>query len=243
MAHRGRLNVLANMVGKSPGADVFRVRRRHRSRQYARLGRREVSSGRERRAANRQRAREIVVSVASNPSHLEAVDPVVEGIVRPKQDRLGDTKRERVIPLLIHGDAAFAGQGVVAETLQSFAARRLHHRRHHSPGDQQPDRIHHQSRRGAARRPIAPTSRAWCRRPSSTSTATIRRRASAWRRWPTITARRFKRDVVIDMFCYRRHGHNEADDPSYTQPILYRKIRKHPSVASQYSRASGARRR
>jgi multifunctional 2-oxoglutarate metabolism enzyme len=97
------------------GAGVLRVRR-HRSGQHARFGRREISPGRERRAKV-SHGREIVVSVAFNPSHLEAVDPVVEGLVRPKQDRLGDTKRERVIPILIHGDAAFAGQGVVAETL------------------------------------------------------------------------------------------------------------------------------
>ncbi len=103
--------------------------------------------------------KEITVSVAFNPSHLEAVNPVVEGLTRPKQDRLGDAKRERVIPLLIHGDAAMAGQGIVARDAESLAGRRLRHRRHHSPGDQQSDRIHDQSRARALDRRIAPMSR------------------------------------------------------------------------------------
>ena len=116
MAHRGRLNVLANMVGK----DVKQIFSEFEGEldpastqgsgdvkyHLGATGVREIEGG-----------REIVVSVSPNPSHLEAVDPVVEGIVRPKQDRLGDTARERVIPVLVHGDAAFAGQGVVAETL------------------------------------------------------------------------------------------------------------------------------
>ncbi len=117
MAHRGRLNILANVVGKDVKQIFSRVRRRDRPGQHAGLGRREVSPGRQHGVAPPIPAREIVVSLSPNPSHLEAVDPVVEGIVRPKQDRLGDTARERVIPVLIHGDAAFAGQGVVAETL------------------------------------------------------------------------------------------------------------------------------
>ena len=116
MAHRGRLNVLANVVGKDLKqifsefeGDIDPASTQGSGDVKYHLGAtgiRKTESG-----------REIVVSVSPNPSHLEAVDPVVEGIVRPKQDRLGDTNRERVIPLLIHGDAAFAGQGVVAETL------------------------------------------------------------------------------------------------------------------------------
>jgi 2-oxoglutarate decarboxylase len=124
MAHRGRLNMLANIVDKSlveilsefEGIDPDSTQGSGDVKYHlGASGVRKSPSG-----------REIVVSVACNPSHLEAVDPVAEGIVRPKQDRLGDTKRERVIPILIHGDAAFAGQGVVAETL-----------------NQQSDRIHH----------------------------------------------------------------------------------------------------
>ena len=115
MAHRGRLNVLANIVGKSmvqvfsefEGIDPDSTQGSGDVKYH--LG----ASG----VRKSSQGREIMVSVAFNPSHLEAVDPVVEGLVRPKQDRLGDTTRERVIPILIHGDAAFAGQGVVAETL------------------------------------------------------------------------------------------------------------------------------
>ena len=183
-----------------------------------------------------------MVSVAFNPSHLEAVDPVVEGIVRPKQDRLGDTERERVIPILIHGDAAFAGQGVVAETLNLSQLDGYSHRRHHSSGHQQPDRLHHhpdESRStpystDVARMVQAPIFHVNGDDPE----ACIRVAQMAYD-----YRQQFKKDVVIDMFCYRRHGHNEADDPSYTQPILYRKIREHPSVAVQYARAAGARRR
>ena len=91
----------------------------------------------------------IRVSVAPNPSHLEAVNPVVEGIVRPKQDRLEDTARERVIPVLIHGDAAMAGQGIVAETLNLSQIDGYNTGGTHSSGHQQSDRLHHQSQRSA----------------------------------------------------------------------------------------------
>ncbi|MEO7653794.1 MAG: multifunctional oxoglutarate decarboxylase/oxoglutarate dehydrogenase thiamine pyrophosphate-binding subunit/dihydrolipoyllysine-residue succinyltransferase subunit, partial [Bryobacteraceae bacterium] len=116
MAHRGRLNVLANVVGK-PLAQIFSEFEGNidpSSTQGSGDVKYHLGASGVRTSTS---GREIVVSMAPNPSHLEAVNPVVEGIVRPKQDRLGDTNRERVIPLLLHGDAAFAGQGVVAETL------------------------------------------------------------------------------------------------------------------------------
>jgi 2-oxoglutarate dehydrogenase E1 component len=159
---------------------------------------------------------------------------VVEGIVRPKQDRLGDAKRERVIPILIHGDAAFAGQGVVAETLN------LSQLEGYTTGGTIHLVINNQI--GFTTNPNEARST-----PYSTDVARmvqapifhvngddpeacvrVAQMAYDYRQ-------QFKRDVVIDMFCYRRHGHNEADDPSYTQPILYRKIKDHPSVALQYS--------
>ena len=155
----------------------------------------------------------------------------MEGIVRPKQDRLGDTKRERVIPILIHGDAAFAGQGVVAETLN------LSQLEGYKTGGTIHLVINNQI--GFTTNPNEARST-----PYSTDVARmvqapifhvngddpeacvrVAQMAYDYRQ-------RFKKDVVIDMFCYRRHGHNEADDPSYTQPILYRKIRQHPSVAN-----------
>ena len=161
--------------------------------------------------------REIVVSVSPNPSHLEAVDPVVEGIVRPKQDRLGDTARERVIPVLIHGDAAFAGQGVVAETLN------LSQLDGYSTGGT----IHLIINNQIGFTTLPDESRST---PYSTDVARgvqapifhvngddpeaairVVQIAFDYRQ-------QFKKDVVIDMICYRRHGHNEGDDPSYTQP-------------------------
>ena len=177
--------------------------------------------------------KEIVVSVAPNPSHLEAVDPVVEGIVRPKQDRLGDTERARVIPLLIHGDAAFAGQGVVAETLN------LSQLDGYSTGGTIHLIINNQI--GFTTLPDEARST-----PYSTDVARMVQAPifhvngddpEAAIRVTQIAfdyRQEFKKDVVIDMFCYRRWGHNEADDPSYTQPLLYKKIKDHPSVATLY---------
>jgi len=158
----------------------------------------------------------------------------VEGLVRPKQDRLGDTARERVIPVLVHGDAAFAGQGVVAETLN------LSQLDGYSTGGTIHVIINNQI--GFTTNPDEARST-----PYSTDVARgvqapifhvngddpeaavrVVQIAFDYRQ-------QFKKDVVIDMFCYRRHGHNEGDDPSYTQPVMYRKIKEHPSVATLYS--------
>jgi multifunctional 2-oxoglutarate metabolism enzyme len=157
----------------------------------------------------------------------------VEGIVRPKQDRLGDTERERVIPLLIHGDAAFAGQGVVAETLN------LSQLDGYSTGGTIHLIINNQI--GFTTLPDEARST-----PYSTDVARMVQAPifhvngddpEAAIRVAQIAfdyRQEFKKDVVIDMFCYRRWGHNEADDPSYTQPLLYKKIKDHPSVAVLY---------
>ena len=118
MAHRGRLNVLANVVGKSMAQVFSEFEGEPDPESVQGSGDVKYHLGASGIHTLQHWAREILVSVAFNPSHLEAVDPVVEGIVRPKQDRSGDTERARVIPILIHGDAAFAGQGVVAEVLQ-----------------------------------------------------------------------------------------------------------------------------
>ncbi|HLK49949.1 MAG TPA: multifunctional oxoglutarate decarboxylase/oxoglutarate dehydrogenase thiamine pyrophosphate-binding subunit/dihydrolipoyllysine-residue succinyltransferase subunit, partial [Bryobacteraceae bacterium] len=232
MAHRGRLNFLANSVGK----DVKQIFSEFEG---------ELDPGSTQGSGDvkyhlgatcvrkRDNGAEIVVSMAPNPSHLEAVDPVVEGIVRPKQDRLGDTERERVIPLLVHGDAAFAGQGVVAETLN------LSQLDGYSTGGTIHVVINNQI--GFTTLPDEARST-----PYSTDVArgvqapifhvngddpeaAVRAVQIAFD-----YRQKFKKDVVIDMICYRRHGHNEGDDPSYTQPILYRKIKEHPSVATLY---------
>jgi len=232
MAHRGRLNFLANTVGK----DVKQIFSEFEGEldPSSTQGSGDVkyhlgATG----VRKRENGREIVVSMAPNPSHLEAVDPVVEGIVRPKQDRLGDTRRARVIPLLVHGDAAFAGQGVVAETLN------LSQLDGYSTGGTIHLVINNQI--GFTTLPDEARST-----PYSTDVArgvqapifhvngddpeaAIRALQIAFD-----YRQQFKKDVVIDMICYRRHGHNEGDDPSYTQPILYRKIKEHPSVATLY---------
>ncbi|MGH9664751.1 MAG: multifunctional oxoglutarate decarboxylase/oxoglutarate dehydrogenase thiamine pyrophosphate-binding subunit/dihydrolipoyllysine-residue succinyltransferase subunit, partial [Bryobacteraceae bacterium] len=233
MAHRGRVNVLANIVGKSLvqlfsefEGDIDPESTQGSGDVKYHLG----ASGVRRSTQNR----EITISVAFNPSHLEAVDPVVEGIVRPKQDRLGDTARERVIPILIHGDAAFAGQGVVAETLNlsQLDGYRTGGTIHLIINNQigfttNPDEARSTPySTDVARMVQAPIFHVNGDDPDACIRVT--QMAFDYRQ-------QFKKDVVIDMFCYRRHGHNEADDPSYTQPILYRKIRQHPSVAALYA--------
>ena len=232
MAHRGRLNVLANIVGKPLGQifSEFEGNMDPSTAQGSGDVKYHVGAGGIRRTES---GREIAVSLAPNPSHLEAVDPVVEGIVRPKQDRLGDHKRERVIPLLIHGDAAFAGQGVVAETLNLSqldgycTGGTIHLIINNQIGfttlpDDSRSTVYSTDVARMVQAPIFHVN-------GDDPEAAMRVVELAYD-----FRQAFKKDVVIDMFCYRRHGHNEGDDPAYTQPILYRKISEHPSVAIQY---------
>jgi 2-oxoglutarate decarboxylase len=231
MAHRGRLNVLANTVGK----DVKQIFSEFEGDidPSSTQGSGDVKYHLGATGVREIGGRQITVSLAPNPSHLEAVDPVVEGLVRPKQDRLGDTKRQRVLPILIHGDAAFAGQGVVAETLN------LSQLDGYSTGGTIHLIINNQigfttlpdeSRSTPYSTDIARGAQAPIFHVNGDSPqAAIRVVQVAFD-----YRQQFGKDVVIDMYCYRRHGHNEGDDPSYTQPILYRKIKDHPSVAKQY---------
>jgi len=233
MAHRGRLNVLANVVGKSL-AQVFSEFEGEPDPESVQgsgdvkyhLGASGIHTS--------TRGREILVSVAFNPSHLEAVDPVVEGLVRPKQDRLGDRSRERVIPILMHGDAAFIGQGVVAEVLQLSQL----------DGYTTGGTIHvvTNNQIGFTTNPLEGRSSVYCTDVALSVQAPILH-VNADDPEACIRAaqlaydyrQRFKRDVVIDVIGYRRWGHNEADDPSFTQPVMYRKIKATPTVATQYS--------
>ena len=233
MAHRGRLNFLANTVGKDLKQifSEFEGEIDPGSTQGSGDVKYHLGATSVRRMENGQ---EIAVSVSPNPSHLEAVDPVVEGIVRPKQDRLGDTRRERVIPILIHGDAAFAGQGVVAETLN------LSQLDGYSTGGTIHLIINNQI--GFTTNPDEARSTPYSTDVARGVQAPIFHvngdSPQAAIRCVQIAfdyRQQFQKDVVIDMFCYRRHGHNEGDDPSYTQPILYRKIKEHPSVGTMYS--------
>ena len=237
MAHRGRLNVLANIIGKSmvqvfsefEGVDPESTQGSGDVKYH--LG----ASG----TFKTTQGKEVLVSVAFNPSHLEAVDPVVEGIVRPKQDRLGDTERDRVIPILIHGDAAFAGQGVVAETLN------LSQLDGYTTGGTLHLVINNQI--GFTTNPQEARSSGYATDMARMVQAPIFHvngdDVEACVRAAQLAydfRQQFKKDVVVDMVCYRRWGHNEADDPSYTQPALYRKIKDHPSVAKQYGQKLAA---
>ena len=233
MAHRGRLNILANIIGKPLGQifSEFEGNIDPSSTQgsgdvkyhLGATGTYETPSG-----------REITISLASNPSHLEAVNPVVEGMVRARQEQAGDTSYSHVIPFLIHGDAAFAGQGVVAETLN------LSQLDGYKTGGTIHLVINNQigfttlptdSRSTIYATDIARMVQApifHVNGDDPEASIRVMRLAYDYRQ-------QFGRDVVIDMICYRRHGHNETDDPAYTQPIMYKKIEKLPSVATQYS--------
>jgi multifunctional 2-oxoglutarate metabolism enzyme len=232
MAHRGRLNVLSNIVGK-PHSQIFSEFEQHPD-PNATQGSGDVKYHLGATGIHRSpTGHEVVVSMAPNPSHLEAVNPVVEGIVRPKQDRLGDKARKRVIPVLIHGDAAFAGQGVVAETLN------LSQLEGYTTGGT----IHLviNNKIGFTTAPEDSRTSGYCTDIARSILAPIFHVNGDD---PEMCIRviqlafdyrqKFGQDVVVDMVCYRRHGHNEGDDPSITSPVLYRKIKDHASVGTLY---------
>ncbi len=233
MAHRGRLNVLANVVGKSMSQVFSEFEGEPDPDSVQGSGDVKYHLG----ASGIHRStqgKEILVSVAFNPSHLEAVDPVVEGLVRPKQDRIGDEKRERVLPILIHGDAALIGQGVVAEVLQMSQLE----------GFTTGGTVHvvTNNQIGFTTNPLDGRSSIYCTDVALSVQAPIFH-VNADDPEACIRAaqlaydfrQRFKLDVFIDLIGYRRQGHNEADDPSYTQPVMYRKIKSTPSVFTQYA--------
>ncbi|HET9783631.1 MAG TPA: 2-oxoglutarate dehydrogenase E1 component, partial [Terriglobales bacterium] len=177
------------------------------------------------------------VEMINNPSHLEAVDPVVEGSTRARQDlrgRSGDERGQQVIPILIHGDAAFAGQGVVAETLNlsQLGGYRTGGTLHLVVNNQIGFTTSPAGARSSlystdiARTVQAPIFHVNGDDPEAVVRATVL--AFEFRR-------QFHKDVVVDMVCYRRHGHNEADDPSLTSPVMYRNIDEHPSVRVLYA--------
>jgi 2-oxoglutarate decarboxylase len=232
MAHRGRLAVLANVIGKGV-AQVFSEFEGDISEDdFEGSGDVKYHLG----ASNVRQmpgGKQITVSVAPNPSHLEAVNPVVEGIVRPKQDRLNDVRRERVIPILIHGDAAMAGQGIVAETLN------LSQIEGYNTGGTIHLVINNQI--GFTTNPAASRSSTYCSDVALMVQAPVLHvngdDPEACIRAAQLAfdfRQRFHRDVVIDMLCWRKHGHNEGDDASYTQPVLYRKLKDHKTVAAIY---------
>lgn len=233
MAHRGRLNVLANIVGKSY-RQIFREFEGDLDPASVE-GSGDVRYHLGAEGTHRARSgRSLDVSVASNPSHLESVDPVVEGMVRAKQDRLGRGEEASVLPLLIHGEAAFAGQGVVAETLNLSQL----------PGYRTGGTVHIviNNQLGFTTGPSAARSSTY---PSDVAkmvqapifhvngddpeaVVRVARLALEFRQ-------AFGKDVVIDLWCYRRWGHNETDEPAFTQPLMYGRIGKLRSVRKRYT--------
>ena len=233
MAHRGRLNVLANIVGKKY-SQIFREFEGNidpRTVQGSGDVKYHLGAEGEFLAGPGDR---IKVSVAANPSHLEAVDPVLEGIARAKQDVLDRGAEYPVLPLLVHGDAAFAGQGVVAETLN------LSQLRGYRTGGTIHVVVNNQV--GFTTSPGSSRSSLYCTDVARMVQAPIfhvngddpeacirvARLAFEYRQ-------AFNKDVVIDLVCYRRRGHNEGDDPSYTQPLMYDLIEQKRSVRKLYT--------
>jgi 2-oxoglutarate dehydrogenase E1 component len=233
MAHRGRLNVLANIVGKSYGEIFAEFEGNLDPETVQGSGDVKYHKGASGKFAGRS-GLELTVTMASNPSHLEAVDPVVEGMARARQDQHDDLGMFPVLPLLIHGDAAFAGQGVVAETLE------LSQLRGYKTGGTVHVVINNQlgfttpmesARSSVYSTDVALTVQApifHVNGDDPEACVRVARLAVAFRQV-------FNKDVVIDLVCYRLHGHNEGDDPSYTQPLMYREIEQHRSVRKLYT--------
>ena len=233
MAHRGRLNVLVNLLGKSPAELFSEFEGIYDTTQLKGSG--DVKYHKGFSADLRTATGNVHTVLAFNPSHLEVVDPVVEGSVRARQERRGDERGERVLPLLIHGDAAFAGQGVVMETLQLSQARgfytggTVHVIINNQVGfttSEPRDARSTMYCSDVAKMIEAPIFHVNADDPEAVVFVT--RLALKYRL-------RFRKDVVIDLVCYRRHGHNEADEPAATQPMMYRVIRQHPTARRLYA--------
>ena len=233
MAHRGRLNVLANILGKSYEkifhefeGDVDPNTTQGSGDVKYHLGADGIHQTPD--------GSHMKLTLASNPSHLEAVDPIVEGMVHAKQKLIGDNKRAWVLPVLIHGDAAFAGQGVVAETLNLSQL----------PGYRTGGTIHLviNNQIGFTTGPESARSSVYATDVAKMVQAPIFHvngdDPEACIRAVKLAydfRQQFHKDVVIDMLCYRRHGHNEGDEPSLTQPKMYKSIKEHRSVRKVYT--------
>ena len=225
MAHRGRLNMLVNILGKNPVDlfDEFEGRATY-------VGSGDVKYHQGFSSNMMTPGGEVHLSLAFNPSHLEIVSPVVEGSVRARQDRREDVVGGSVVPIVIHGDAAFAGQGVVMETFQMSQTRAyrtggtLHIVLNNQIGFTTSERADARSTEyctDIAKMVQAPIFHVNGDDPEAVVFVT--QLAVDYRN-------QFNKDVVIDLVCYRRRGHNEADEPSVTQPAMYDKIKSHPST-------------
>jgi 2-oxoglutarate dehydrogenase E1 component len=233
MAHRGRLNVLVNVLGKAPSELFSEFEGKYDTAHLKGSG--DVKYHKGFSSDLRTPGGNVHVALAFNPSHLEVVNPVVEGSVRARQERRGSTGDQRVMPVLIHGDSAFAGQGVVMETLQLSQARAfytggtIHLIVNNQVGFTTSDPRDTRSTMycsDVAKMLEAPIFHVNADDPEAVVFVT--RQAFAYRR-------KFRKDVVIDLVCYRRLGHNEADEPAATQPAMYSTIRQHPTARQIYA--------
>ncbi|MEL7185111.1 MAG: 2-oxoglutarate dehydrogenase E1 component, partial [Pseudomonadota bacterium] len=233
MAHRGRINLLVNILGKSPEELFEEFEGNYDLDELKGSG--DVKYHKGFSADMQTPGGAVHIALAFNPSHLEIVNPVVEGSVRARQQRRGDTERDEVLPVLIHGDAAFSGQGVVTETFQMSQTN----------GFRTGGTVHivvNNQIGFTTSRPSDARSTDYCSDVAKMIEAPIfhvngddpeavifvTRLALEYRQ-------KFKKDVVIDLVCYRRHGHNEADEPSATQPIMYGRIKAHKSTRALYA--------
>ena len=233
MAHRGRLNVLVNVLGKEPSVLFSEFEGNYDLRKLKGSG--DVKYHKGFSCDVRTPGGNVHVALAFNPSHLEVADPVVEGSVRARQERRGDDKGDKVMPVLIHGDAAFAGQGVVTETLQFSQVRAfytggtVHVVVNNQVGFTTSDPRDLRSTpycSDVAKMIEAPILHVNGDDPESVVFAA--RFAADYRM-------KFHKDIVIDLVCYRRLGHNEADEPAATQPVMYATIRARPTTRQIYA--------
>jgi 2-oxoglutarate dehydrogenase E1 component len=237
MSHRGRLNVIVHVARRAP-EEVFAGFEDVDPRSVLGSGDVKYHMGATGEYQTRSGAK-VQIHLVSNPSHLEAVDPVTVGRTRAKQDRAGEGGREKYLPLLVHGDAAFAGQGIVAETLNFSDLRgytvggTIHVIANNLLGFTTLYNEEHSSRFSAqlARRQSIPIFHV-----NAEDVDAVVRVA----RLTTEYRYTFQGDVVIDLIGYRRHGHSEVDDPTVTQPLLYRAIKDHPPLWEIYSEDTGA---
>lgn len=230
MPHRGRLNMLINILGKNP-SDLFDEF--DGKAQYTGQGDVKYHQGFSSNVMTP--GGECHLAMAFNPSHLEIVSPVVEGSVRARQDRRGDTEREMVLPISLHGDSAFAGQGVVLETFQASQTRA------YKTGGTIHIVVNNQVGFTTSN-PEDTRSTEYCTDVAKMIDAPIfhvngddPEAVLFVSQLATDYRYRFKKDVVIDLVCYRRRGHNEADEPSATQPLMYSIIKAHPTTRKQYA--------
>jgi 2-oxoglutarate dehydrogenase E1 component len=233
MAHRGRLNVLVNVIGKDPAILLAEFEDIDPE---STLGAGDVKYHLGFSHDHTTRAGKCLhLSLSFNPSHLEAVDPVVLGRARGKQDRLKDDTRSLVVPIMIHGDAAFAGQGLVSEVLNLSALKgyrtggTIHIVVNNqigfttSPRDSR-STIYATDVALGAHVPIFHVNGEDAEAVAQVAALAVEYRTT------------FQKDVVIDMYCFRKYGHNESDEPSFTQPLLYKKIDNHPSATAVYTK-------